>query len=692
MVGLLVRKVGGLVCALGLSACGDSVASVEDQGPGGADEGGTGDAFDDSDGMPQGDTEDDDNETAGETGEEGASVDETGSGGEEQDDSGADENCKADCGPNGFCSIDEDGHPECVCDEGSVSAGLRCLPCAETNGPHDVEIEGVFVQLEVLVAGEPAPETTLEDGELFLRDAAAGDEVYLGNTHDGVVAAVVVPGTYELVYAMDSGGAVVPINSGAHLETLRIDSDTEMVVDIPSVELRGSITLGGAEAPDAAVENGELWLVDPASGDSLKLGETRDGQYSVQIIPGDFQIHYRNLNGGAEVPRNGDALLGSFSADEFDDEDGNGEAAVLELDIDVPFVDIAGDIALDGGAPPDNAVENGTISLRDVLTGDEFAIAQTRDGEYDVRVVPSLYDVVYSLEVGGGAVPVNADAVLLSSDLRVEPAFDVSIETGVVSGDFLLDGGPPPTEPGDDAIVSLRDPATGDEIELGHMASEQYARRVIVGDYEVVYGQIASTGLLPENTGAVLEDLPVAGDTDWDIDVQTVTVAGDITLSGDAPPTSEFADGRLYLRNRQTGDSVLLGNTRLGGYTATVTPDDYDLVYVVEAAGDGVPINSEATVGPFDATSGGNGHHVDIPMARLDGAIVLDQGQSGDAGTLLLRDVQTADRFYLAPTAAGGYSSPLLLGTYVIEYHSQSSSGGLPANDRAGLSCFTLTD
>ena len=140
MVGLLGRKLGALVCALGLSACGDGLASSDNDAPAGADEGGTGEGFGTAGSTPEGDessTGDDDDDDA---------VDETGTGGEpEEDDQGADDTCKADCGPDGYCDFDADGHPVCVCGEGSVPAGLRCLPCDETNGPHDVAIEGVFV-------------------------------------------------------------------------------------------------------------------------------------------------------------------------------------------------------------------------------------------------------------------------------------------------------------------------------------------------------------------------------------------------------------------------------------------------------------------------------------------------------------------------------------------------------------------
>jgi hypothetical protein len=51
---------------------------------------------------------------------------------------------------------------------------------------------------------------------LFLRNAE-GDSANLGNTSSGTFSARVIPGTYDLYYQINLGGASVPSNTSARL-------------------------------------------------------------------------------------------------------------------------------------------------------------------------------------------------------------------------------------------------------------------------------------------------------------------------------------------------------------------------------------------------------------------------------------------------------------------------------------------
>lgn len=684
MVGLgRSSKLGWWVAAcglvLGVTACGDGLAFDEAAGDGGDETGQGGNTPD----------LDDDGEDAGtdgaldDTGEDG---DETGGSGPEDD--GGLGSCQADCGPTGSCVLDEAGVPMCQCADDAVGYGLRCLPCAKSDGSFDVELSSAHVQMTVTFNGEPAPTSQYERGNVWLRDRASGDQTLVGDTSDGVIDTVVLAGTYDVIYDRVVGGNIVPRNKAAVvMRQLVVDEDLEMELDIPVVRLQGAITLGGDAPPDSEYETGDLVLVDASTGDEVKLGQTRNGEYSARVLPGSYEVHYRRILGGAMVPRNGDA--------HFHDVVVSAGQTEMELDVDVPFVDIDGGMLLNGSSAPDSDYETGIIRFADPETGDTFVIGETRDTTFDSRVIPGTYEVLYERKLGGAMMPINEEAVIQTVDVGAQAKFDINIQTATISGDFALDGGPLPGT-GEDAIVSLVDHMTGDKIALGHFADGTFQRIVVAGSYDLVYGQISAAGGLPANTGAVLQtvDLAPGADQATTVDVGSAGVTGSILLGGATPPSSEYSDARLYLRNQDTGDSVLLGSTRLGDFSGTVVPGTYDVVYVVETAGGEVPVNSEATLMEDVQIADGTDLMLDIPVFDLAGGVALDGtptgGGGGDRANLLLRDVDTEDVIFLGGTEVGSFSRKLTRGKYLVIYQGIESSGLLPRNEHAGVACVDL--
>jgi len=689
MVGLgRSSKLGSLVAACGLvltvGACGDGLAFDDAAGDGETGEGSNDPGADGDDDDAPGTSGALGDETGDDAGEDGDN-DETGGGPE--DDGGA-ASCQADCGPGGECIYDEAGVPMCQCTDGMVGYGLRCIPCDKSDGNFDIELQSAEVRMAVTFNGEPAPSSQYERGNIWLRDRSSGDQTFVGDTSDGTIETVVLPGVYDVIYDRVVGGNIVPRNKAALVvRQLHVDADIDMELDVPVVLLQGSITLGGDAPPDSQYETGELVLVDASSGDEVKLGETRNGEFATRVLPGTYEIHFRRLLGGETVPRNGDAHIDDIVVSAGQEQ--------MQLDVDVPFVDIDGDLLLNGASAPDSDYETGIIRLADVQTGDTFVIGETRDTTFASRVIPGTYEVLYERKLGGAMVPVNEEAVIATVDVGAEPAFDINIETATISGDFALDGAPLPGT-GEDAIVSLVDHATGDKITLGHLADGTFQRVVVAGDYDIVYGQISAAGTLPANTGAVLQTLQLSAGVDQatTINIGSAGVTGSILLDGAAPPTSEYSDARLYLRDQTTGDSVLLGSTRVGDFAGTVVPGIYDVVYVVETAGGEVPVNSEATVLEGVEIGDGTDLQLDIPVFDLAGGVALDGsptgGGGGDRANLLLRDVDTEDVIFLGGTEVGSFSRKITRGTYLVVYEGVESSGLMPRNEHAGVACIDL--
>lgn len=604
------------------------------------------------------------------------------------DETGSDA-CNLDCGEGGYCDFDELGAPICACLDGYAAYGLRCLPCTPTSGVLDVDVPSVQVSATFTLGGEPFPPSAYEHGRILLRDPATGDELVLGDTRDGGGEVTVVPGTYALTYAWIDGDSVVPRNRRSELATVEIPDvgSHELAVDVPVVELTGNLTFNGNTPPASQYENGSVVLVNTTTGDEVALGDTRDGEYRVRVIPGSYSPRYRAKVAENVAPINRDARVG----DDVFVEEG---VASQTLHFDVPVTTLVGEFTIDGAAPPPSLYENARIVLRNPGTGDEVELGQTRDGSYSVPVVTGSYQLVYQRLQGGEEVPVNRSALIDEVTLEsTAQALDVEVSTAVVTGAITVGGNVPPSNPADDGLLLLRNPVTGDEAQLGNTADAFYSQRVVRGSYQVYYRQETSGGGVPVNTNAYLQEIEIQGGGALDIDVPMVTVSASVTVGGQAPPSSVYDDGVLYLKNRDTGDSVLLGNTRLAALERPVVPGTYDVLYVVEAAGPTMPINARSRLATVDVAEA-SALAIDIPVAVLQGGITVGgevPPQSAyNRAVLLLHDVATEDVVYLGATEQGSFARTLTAGTYVLVYQALATTGLLPANTNTGLACLEL--
>jgi hypothetical protein len=298
---------------------------------------------------------------------------------------------------------------------------------------------------------------------------------------------------------------------------------------------------------------------------------------------------------------------------------------------------------------------------------------------------------------GSVLVPRNEAAIV--ETLAVPPGdatLDIDIPTMTLAGNFTVDGGTPPTDPANVGELSLRSVDSDDEIVLGETVDGNYSALVIPAQYEIYYRQKTSSGLVPANTNAWLGTVDLTtGAVPGDIDVPYAPVAGAVLLNGATPPTSEYDDGRIYLRNAQTDDSVLLGSTRLGSVASLVVPGTYDVYYAVESAGAVVPQNSQAYLTTVQVV---DGVPLDLPLdistLTMAGTItvagVAPPGGDTDRAILYLEDRATDDVIHLGEIASGSFALPLTAGSYVLYYEMLQTTGQVPGNQRAAIACYTL--
>ncbi|MEM7158758.1 MAG: hypothetical protein AAF799_38305 [Myxococcota bacterium] len=672
-------------------------AALSIAGTTGCSDGGLAGVFGDDDGGGTADGEGADTGNApgaddeGGTGD-GAGADETGTGGADPSDGGdgEDASCDFDCGEGGACELDEDGAAYCSCADGHAAYGMRCLPCTPTDGNVEVDIPMTTLRAEFLLNGTPFPDAVYEHGEITLRVPGTGERIRLGDTRgvsgtDEDVA--VLPGEYDVYYTRVQGGDFAPANEDARVGHVSIPDEDfySLVIDVTAIDISGTFLMNGETAPDAVYENGEVYLRNRATGDEVQLGETRDQNFNLVVVPGHYDVHYRNLQNIDLAPLNANARVGEIIVSEFDN----------DFEIAIEGTELSGAITINGEAPPDAIYENGQISLRDYDTHDEIILGETRNGSFAQTVAPGQYEVVYRRLLGGDFVPVNTNAVLQTVTVGGDSmTLDVEIPTAVVAGTITVGGGPAPSDPTNDGAIILRKPETGDAVLLGNTREGAYSQHVIRDSYEVYYRQETSSGQIPINTNARIQPIEVTGPANFDIDIPMVNVSADITLNGEVPPESSYDDGLLYLRDKGTGDSVLLGSTRIEDIDRPVVPGAYELVYVVEAAGPTVPVNAEAELGNVDVSLD-PALSVDIPVVDFGGGVRVD-GEPPPSGLynqadLVLLDASTLDTIYLGRLTGGSFDQQLTDGTYILTYRGQTSSGAIPRNADTALGCYQLT-
>lgn len=671
MLDLISRWLGCVAVATGVVACGTDLADAG-SGPSASDEGETSGAGADTDAPTgtSGDGSDDDSDA-------------------EPDPERGDCDEVLDCGPSGTCEYDVAGRAVCVCGEGQASIGYGCVPCEPVTNTADVDLPLVVVTGQILINGQSPPKNLYEYGDLYLRNPATDDEIFLGSTHEGEYSATALPGVYDVVFAKRSGGALVPGNHAGFVKRQIIDNDGPIAIEIDTTTVAGSIRFGDQTPPGNLYENGRVFLRNRATGDEVTLAETHEHDFVANVLPGAYSLHYEALAAKAVAPLNPDAFIANVDVPKL------GEI-VLEVDVEIPIVHIEGSITLAGAAPPANLYENGRITFIDQSSAAEISVAETHEGGYVVPLVRGTYDIVYERLAGDAVVPRNKRALLYRGvELDSSQTLDLDIPVMELSGSVTVNGQPPPSSASDDGVIRLHDVESNDVVVLGHTREGTFSRLVVPGIYQVHYAQTSAGAIMPANIDARLGEIVLnPNDPDIVIDVPVIDVSGAITVGGATPPTSEYSDGRLYLRNAHSGDSVLIGNTRLATFEARVVPGEYDVLYVVETTGDGVPLNGAAHLTTIDVAQMPE-FDIDVPLVRMTGAITVDgespPGDVQDHGVLFLQDVASADRIFLGDTRNGSYSTRVTAGQYLVGYRMSQSTGLVPQNADALLECIALT-
>ena len=474
----------------------------------------------------------------------------------------------------------------------------------------------------------------------------------------------------------------------------QFDDSEPVRIDVPVASIEIQVTVNGEAPPNDPTQFGYIVAVDPITGDEALLTNTTELEPRwVNVVPGTYDIHYRVDRYGPRVPADTDAVLlrGIEIRDDLE--------ADQEFQIDVPMVSLTGAIRVAGEPAPDSPNDVGELELVDPATGAVTPLATTADGNYEIQLVPGLRNIVYRGTSPGARLPVNTQALIAEVPVGDVVEFGIDIPSVAIAGSVTLAGEEPVLAPESDGLITL---VNGDDrAPIGSVAAGAYAAQVIPGTYVARYSQISAGSDLPVNTAAALGEfkVPDGEEATPPIDVDFVDVSGSFTIDGQGPPDSAYDDALIYLRNPETGDTALLGNTRNGGFTARVVPGEYEAIYGAELSEGLVPLNQAAVIDPLSAwTEATSARTLEVSTGLLLGEVQLNGSTPNTApgrGALFLQQLDAGDAIALGDTESSLFERLLVSGRYLVRYRAMPEPDGalareLAANQDAALVCIEV--
>jgi len=357
------------------------------------------------------------------------------------------------------------------------------------------------------------------------------------------------------------------------------------------------------------------------------------------------------------------------------------------LDLDLPAIRVSGRITLDGAPLPTSVYSLPQIELRgaDRSTGTLVDLDLTPTGQYDVRVMPGVYDVLYSqsgISCADSPYPCQRGVVIRAAfAIRESGVLDLDLHTVHVTGRVTLDGAAPPAAGYSMPALELRgaDRSSGTLVDLDESPTGTFDVRVIAGTYDVLYAEsdsYCSGSPYPCQLHApVRSAVALQTDGNLDVDIKTVTISGRVTLDGVALPTASPMP-QLELRSGEETKGVLvdLEDHADGRYQVHVIPGSYEVVYnesTYSCTGMPFPCQRDAILRSVQLSTSGV-LDVDIKTVGISGRITLDGAAppSAYAPVIELRGVGKSSGVLVDVSRAtsGTYQTRALAGQYDVLY------------------------
>jgi hypothetical protein len=282
------------------------------------------------------------------------------------------------------------------------------------SSPLSLQVDVPAIQISGKITANGAATGAFTSTDILRLSNVAGDKIDLSLSTDGSFSALVIPGTYDLVYDNTRDIVVpgVPANLATKLRKgLVVDkSSSAFDIDVPISTVSGNITLNGKCVLGPSVSGGVGYVtLRDADGGQVLLDGIRNGSFSRSVVPGTYDAYYGVSVVGPSMPINRLAVL----------EKG---IVVLPLssiivNIDVPAVTVSGTVTVNGSVISDPTTGGlGRVTLSG-LGGDnsELALTSSQSSDpsdlakaaYTALVIPGSYELYYGAYRSGPEIPGN---------------------------------------------------------------------------------------------------------------------------------------------------------------------------------------------------------------------------------------------------------------------------------------------
>jgi len=450
--------------------------------------------------------------------------------------------------------------------------------------------------------------------------------------------------------------------------------EVELQIDVPAVTLTSSYSINGEPFPESQYTRAFFSLRNPDSGDTIALGHSNDQYHSTLIIPDVYDLIYAHTQ-GSEIPQNKDSIFRSTVAIQTDQ----------DLDINVSSVVIRPHFTLNGKPFSTSVYNSAEFYLQHISGGERISLGKSYQAGEPIIILPGIYNVIYSHQNGSG-VPQNQDAIVKAAvTIDVDQVLEVDVPAVTLRSTYSLNGEPFSVSQYTKAFFSLRNPDSGDTVELGYSNDQYHSTMIVSGVYDVVYTHTIGTEIPQNKDAIVMSDVDISSRRALPIDVPAVTLTSSYTMNGAPFPESQYTRAFFSLRNPDSGDTIALGYSNDQYHSTLLIPGVYDVIYV-HTQGSVIPQNQDAIVMSDVNISSSQALAIDVPAVTWTSSYTMNGAPFPESqytkAFLSLRNQDSEDTVALGYSNDEYHNTMIIPGVYDVNY-THTIGSEIPQNEDA---------
>lgn len=293
-------------------------------------------------------------------------------------------------------------------------------------------------------------------------------------------------------------------------------------------------------------------------------------------------------------------------------------------------------------------------------------------------------------------------------------ALDLDLEVVHVDGELTLDGQTMPDWSSSRGTIYFDNLEQGTvaAFDIGSAGAALYELALPVGTYEVSFvGNSAACSVDPSpgfpcNRDLLLPSIELVNDGGLDLDTSAVTIAGTVTLNGEALPSATTSRGQLgfYSATHQLAFTEGFGSEGAANYSITIAPGSYSIRWIGNSStcdddpAPSIPCNTGTVLDGVALTQSGS-VDVDVPSVTVGGSVTIN-GEAMPAEPLerghlsFANDLLPVDTGNFGASGAASYTLTLVAGDYDVVWNGNealcSEPSAVPCNDARVLADLSL--